>query len=341
MKIAIHHKKGSYSSNWIGYCVANGIEHKVVNCYDNDIVKQLGDCDALMWHHYHESAKDTQFAKQLLYALEGSGKLTFPDFSTNWHFDDKVGQKYLLEAIDAPIIPSYAIYIKKDAVEWANKTSFPKVFKLRGGSASKNVKLVKTRSHAIRLINKAFGRGYKRYDAWGSLKDRWRLFRLGKEKFYEVLKGVARFVWPTYYSRILGRDRGYVYFQEFIPENEYDIRVTYVNNRCFAFRRHVRPGDFRASGSYMMDHDQSGIPEQALRISFDVAHKLGLQTAAFDFVLKNEEPLIVELSYAFGLADEQFDHGYWDQDMNFHPDTFDAFEWMVEGVIEKLNKMAQ
>ena len=39
--------------------------------------------------------------------------------------------------------------------------------------------------------------------------------------------------------------RGYVYFQDFIPDNQFDTRVTVIGNRAFAFIRKVRPGDFR------------------------------------------------------------------------------------------------
>ena len=96
----------------------------------------MDDCDALMWHHFQTNPKAILFAKQLLFALEQSGKKVFPDFRTGWHFDDKLGQKYLLEAIDAPLVPSYVFYDKKEALEWVQKTDFPKVFKLRGGAGS-------------------------------------------------------------------------------------------------------------------------------------------------------------------------------------------------------------
>lgn len=341
MKIAIHHTKGTYSDFWIDYCRQQEIEFKVVSCYDNDILQQLEDCDALMWHHDHENAKDIQVARQLLYALGMSGKVVFPNFNTTWHFDDKVGQKYLLESIHAPMAPSFTFYSRKDALAWAKTTSFPKVFKLRGGAASSNVKLVRTKRQAIRLINKAFGRGFRRYHPWSSLKERWRLFRIGRADFYEVLKGLARFFRTTNYARVLGRDKGYIYFQEFIPDNTHDIRVSYVNKRCFASRRGVRPGDFRASGSYIPDMDQTKIPMEALRIAFDVAGRLGLQSAAFDFVLDKGRPLIVEISYAYGQYKEHYKHGYYDKDLNYHKEDFDAYHWMVDGVIEEIKKKSE
>src|SRR5690606_1428436 len=138
MKLAIHQSKWGFSQDWISYCEENGIPYKIVNCYDSDIIAQIADCQALMWHHHHTSTKDKVFAQQLLNAVEQSGKKVFPNFHTGWHFDDKLGQKYLLVAIDAPLVPSYAFYDKKSALNWISKTTFPKVFKLRGGAGSSN-----------------------------------------------------------------------------------------------------------------------------------------------------------------------------------------------------------
>lgn len=334
MKIAIHQSKISFSENWISYCEENNISYKVVNCYDTDIIQQLSDCDALMWHHYHLSGKDTLFAKQLLYSIEMSGKVVYPDFRTNWHFDDKLGQKYLLESIDAPLVRSYAFYSKESAKRWAETTSFPKVFKLRCGSSSRNVRLVRSRKEAKQLIRRAFGRGFSQYPAWEGLIERLRLFKSGQGNLKELFDGVGRLFVPIPYTKIMGRERGYLYFQDFIPGNTHDIRINFVFNKCFGSRRGVRPGDFRASGSYIVDTDMSNIPDKALKIAFQVASGLRLQTAAFDFVISNGEPVIVEVSYGFGYPKYQFELGYWTDDLTYHPGNFNPFGWIVDGVVE-------
>lgn len=342
MKIAIHSSTVSFSDKWITYCQERSIPYKTVNCYDTDIISQLDDCDALMWHHYHKSEKDTLFAKQLLFSLEMSGKIVFPDFRTGWHFDDKLGQKYLLEAIDAPLVPSVAFYSKQEAFQWAKNATFPKVFKLRRGSSSGNVRMIKSADVAKRYINRAFGRGFGQHDAWGDISDRWRLYKTGKVKLKKVFDGFARLVFPIPYARILGKDRGYIYFQDFIPDNTHDIRINYVFNKCFGSRRGVRPGDFRASGSMIVvDKDMANIPLKAIQIAFDVANKLKLQTAAFDFVLKDGEPLIVELSYGFGYPSYQFEVGYWDDSLEYHPGSFNPFGWIVDGVVDSINSRKQ
>lgn len=170
MQIAIHHSPGSFSDRWILYCEKSGIDFKIVNCYSNDIISQLKDCDILMWHFHHSDYKDVLFAKQLLYAVVQLGMKTFPDFSTCWHFDDKVGQKYLFESIGAPLATSYVFYTKKEAFNWIENTTFPKVFKLRGGAGSENVKLVNSTGQAKKLAKKAFGKGFAQFDRLGNLK---------------------------------------------------------------------------------------------------------------------------------------------------------------------------
>ena len=113
------------------------------------------DCKALLWHHHHSLTEDKLFARELLFAIEQSGTKVFPNFNTAWYFDDKLGQKYLLEAIKAPLVPTFAFYSKKDALNWIKNTSFPKVFKLRGGAGSNNVRLINNISQAKLIINKA------------------------------------------------------------------------------------------------------------------------------------------------------------------------------------------
>ena len=84
MKIAIH-KSGGFSERWINYCQKNNIDYKIVNAYDSDIIKQMADCDAFMWHHHQANYKDCLFAKQLLFSLQQSGKKVFPNYNSGWH----------------------------------------------------------------------------------------------------------------------------------------------------------------------------------------------------------------------------------------------------------------
>lgn len=336
MKIGIHQIKGSFSDRWIAYCEKNRISWKPVNCYLSDIIQQLSDCDALMWPFSQNCPKAWLFAKQLIFSVEAAGKKVFPDFNTIWHFDDKLGQKYLLEAIGAPLATTWTFYDKHEALAWAEKSDFPKVFKLRGGASSQNVKLVKTKYHARKLIRKAFGNGFPAYDPLGSLKERWRLFRLGKTSFRDILEGLARFFIAPPYARVRGRERGYIYFQEYISGNDSDVRVVVVGDKAFAIKRMVRKGDFRASGSGIIFYSKEMIDEETVKLSFELARKLKIQCVAFDFVYKECNPLVVEISYGFSSLGYDPCPGFWDKEMNWYEGKFDPYGWMVENLLKSI-----
>ena len=333
MKIAIHQSDEAFSERWIAYCELKQIPYKIVDCYKNDILQQIEDCSALMWHFHQASAKATLFAKELMYSVEESGRKVFPDFKTMWHFDDKVGQKYLLEAINAPMVPSFVFYTKKEANEWIDKTQFPKVFKLRCGSSSENVRLVKSKAQAVSLINQAFGRGFTHYYAWPNFTERIRKFKHGQTSLFEVFKGFIRLFYTTDFARVAGREKGYIYFQDFIANNDSDIRIIVIADKAFAIKRMVRENDFRASGSGSILFDKELIDEETVKIAFDVSERLQAQSLAYDFVYKNGKPLIIEISYGFAITAYDSCPGYWDKNLLWHPGQFNPQNWMVDQML--------
>lgn len=337
MKIAIHNTDTGFHKNWRKYCIENEIDYKDVNCYADDILEQLADCDALMWHFWQTSSKDFLRAKRLLFSLDHSGFSVFPNFKTCWHFDDKIAQKFLLEALDLPLVKSFNFLNKNDALEWAKRTTFPKVFKLKGGAGSLNVQLVKNKSEAISLINKSFSRGFNQYDKFSALKERIRKYRKREESFIGVLKSVYRIFNEPQYSKVLGRVRSEVYFQEFIPDNNYDIRVIVIDNKAFAIKRMVRDNDFRASGSGVILFEKEHFNDELIRLSFECADKLDMQCCAFDFVFVNNEAKIVEISYGYAVDAYNKCVGYWDKNLCFHEGNFDSTNWMVDAIKREIN----
>jgi len=338
--IAIHNdlKKSSFQYRWVDYCDNNGIEYKLVDVYSDTIVQDLNGCSALMWHYYHADPKDIVMAKSLLFALEHGGMKVFPDFKTGWHFDDKVGQKYLLEALKTDLVKTWVFYDKKSALEWIAQTTFPKVFKLRGGAGSQNVQLVKNSTAAKKLAEKAFGKGFSGYDRWTNASERIRKWRLGKTDFKDVLKGFARIVKPPRYAQILGREINYMYFQEFIPNNDFDIRIIVIDNKAFGIKRMNRENDFRASGSGFILYDRASIDEKFVKASFECNKKLDAQCIAYDYVAdQTGNPLLIEISYGFANAGYDDCTGYWDENLQWHEGAFNPYGWMVDLMLKNGN----
>lgn len=262
-------------------------------------------------------------------------KKCFPNYPTAWHYDDKVSQYYLLKQGGFPVIESWVFRNKRKALRWASDCQYPIVFKLKGGAGSTNVKLIKDHSTCARLIRKAFASGIHPYyfDLLGKMK----AFNYNGRKILKFLllpylrrirRGGSGF--QNYY-----RHKNYIYFQKFMPGNEYDTRVTILGDRAFAFRRYVRSKDFRASGSNHYGMNRDKIDRRMVRIAFDVSKTFGFQSMAYDFVYnESKEPCIIEISYTYGDYPE-FSTGYWDTELVWHdghylPEFFELMDLLQD-----------
>lgn len=266
----------------------------------------------------------------------------FPSAAASWHFDDKVAQKYLLEALDLPFVPTWVFYSEEEALQWLDNARFPKIFKLKRGAASSNVFLVKTRREALRRVKTAFGRGYSVVNRQASLRDKLRRFRKSRS-FHDLValgRGAGRlFVrWPI--ENVFGPERGYAYFQEFLSGNDFDVRVVVIGGRAFCLRRFVRENDFRASGSGNLDYDESAIDHRCIEISQRASRLSGMECCSYDYLFnERREPLIVEVSYGFPVG-PFLDNcpGYWTDRLEWVEGRFNAQAFMAEDFVRSLEK---
>lgn len=342
IKIAfIENNQVSFYYEWIEYCQQKGIDFKIVDHYRTDIIQEIQDCNCVVCPIYQNDYRDMKFGKSIIYSLQSTGKKVFPDFKTIWHFDDKIAQKYLLESVGAPMVPTYVFYTREDALKWAEGTVFPKVFKLKGGAGSSNVKLARTKADAIKLINRSFGKGFKQYRWLEKLKEELRKYRMGGATIKNIIRPIYLGIfkkYPTDFDRFNGKEIGYAYFQEFIPNNKFDIRICVIGDKAFALKRYTRSNDFRASGSGMISYRKEEIDERCVKIAFNINKALDMQSIAYDFIFDSENnPLIVEISYGFAGPAYKKCEGYWTSDMQWHPgENFNFCGWMIENLINDL-----
>jgi len=339
MLLAIHNQPGSFSDLWIDYCNKKNISYKIVDCYSSDIINEIKECTGLLWHWNQVDYRAMLIAKQLTIALNKMGIKTYPNIDSSWHFDDKLAEKYLLEAVSAPMVQTHVFYEKKDALRWAKSTTFPKVFKLRNGAGSINVRLVKSRKLAKKLIKKSFSRGFKPINHWADLK--YRILRFQQirnfDTFVAIIKGIVRFIFPTEIEKMTGYEKGYIYFQDFVPDNQFDTRLIVIGDRCFGIRRYNRKNDFRASGSGIFMYDPNLIDINCVKLAFELSKILNTQSIAFDFLLDQGKYKIVEISYCFPskvfLGNSP---GYWDKKLIWHDEEVIPEYFIIEDFISNL-----
>ena len=338
MKVGIlqdpYNKFGSYIQRFEDICRVNRIDSVRLNASSPDFWEQLESVSHFIFRWGHNDAyKD--IARALLPVIEGmKGIKVYPNQASCWHYDDKIKQYYLLRRDGFPVVNSWVFWDYESADKWIDSTDYPFVFKLTGGAGAAAVILVKDRKQARRLLKTSFGTGM--YP--NKIKDSNSLYsmmsigmKIRKKASYlarTIRAGDANPYWKVH--------KNYLYAQEFLPGNDYDTRVATIGERADAFRRFVRKGDFRASGSHLWDTDKSKIDLRMIEIALEVSCFYGFQSMAYDFIYdKHGKPVIVEMSYTYGDPDDpDFNDGYWDKNMIWHSGHYKTRELIMEDLLE-------
>lgn len=306
----------------IYYDILNYNDIKIVflDINDKNFWQEIRKIDLLIykWGHDHHSF---QVATSILPVIDKDmGIKCFPDWNTCWHYDDKIKQSYLLKANGFPVVDSYIFWRKNSALEWLGSLdNYPIVCKLRNGSGSFSVFLIKNHKKAKKMVNRMFGKGMLQTNT--SLLHTCQMLNNNPQKIFRhyAIGYRNRFIHPERRQFWL-RHKNYVYFQKYLADNQWDTRVTTAGNRVHAFRRFTRPGDFRASGGNVWDINPDEIDQRMLKIALDISKHFGFQAMAYDFIYNdNKDPQIVEMSYLYGGAGyPDFMNGYWDEDLKWH-----------------------
>ena len=319
--VAIHkYYDDVWTDGWITHCQENSIPHEVINGYRTDTVQNLRKFSALFWNFNPWRYEDLLFARHILKTAEFMGLKVFPNENTAWHYDDKIAQKYILESIGAPMATTWVFYDQKEAMDWLGHAPLPLIGKLRRGAASNNVFLLHTRSEAEAYCKKMFGKGInpapQLFSDMGVRMNKVKKLKSGKDVVRAFAKLAAKISQARHFSQV---ERGYALFQEFMPDNQHDVRIFVIGNKAFGFTRNMRKGDFRASGSGSFDYSRERMPNETVKAAYEVSRKLGLQAMNYDFLKdKHGKYKLIEMSFGT-FAKPTYDcPGYWDPRLKWH-----------------------
>ncbi|MHA7865535.1 ATP-grasp domain-containing protein [Flagellimonas marinaquae] len=340
MQIAIHKNNAGFTKRWISYCEKEKIPFKLVDAYAPSFLEDLEGCDAFMWHLSHENHKDVLAGYSVMKSLEEKGIVVYPTPNQLWHFDDKLAQSYFFKCHGIPFPETRVIFSLKEGGSFLNGASFPMIAKLKRGSASSNVFLLKNIRQARQVLKKSFRQGYPLYNLKSKYGDRLKKAKGFKERLELLLKYVYRMLKPPEYSRYLGREKGYLLLQEFIPNQGFDVRVVVVGDRLVALKRLVRTQDFRASGSGKLEYPNENLKEDYRKLAFHVIDLLNVPAMGFDFMEDKEGKIyLIEMSY--GFPSENFldgASGYWTADNQFVKSDIQLQEWMIDRTIDRIEQ---
>jgi glutathione synthase/RimK-type ligase-like ATP-grasp enzyme len=326
---------GSWNKEFIAICQDKNILFEVVDCYDSDIIHQLDNFSGLIWPIENWVLPDIMEGRSILRIAEQKGINVFPNQNTVWHFDDKIAEMYAFQAVGAPIPESWVFYLLDECIEWLETAKYPLVAKLRCGSGANNVKLLKSETDAVRYAKRMFTKGYnpapsllyKAYSKGQSSRD--------LKTFISRIKRIPEFLHTRRHGQQLPVEKGYCYFQEFVPNAGYDIKIAVVGDKLSFITRDVRKGDFRASGGGTLKYDKSQVPENVIDSAFSISEKLGLQCMGFDYVVdqRDGEGKIIEMSYGFDWKAVLGAGGYWNKAGVWYDLPLNILEEIIAGMV--------
>ena len=337
---ALFQKRGDEDS-YAAWLREHDIPYEYLDCYDSNVISKLDNYSALIWHYSNFMNADLMEAQHILDIAAAKGLKVYPDHNTAWHFDDKIAEMYALQSVNAPIPESWVFYDLERCLHWLdNEAKYPLVAKLRRGSGSNNVKLLKSAAEAKSYARHMFSRGYspaqslvyKTYSKAQSTRS--------VDVLKSRIKKIPKFLKSWKYSKGMSNEIGYCYFQEFIENNGFDIKVAVVNNKCSYFLRKTRVGSWKASGGGDFYYDNQAMNESIIGSALDAAERLKMQCVGFDYVVRksDQKGFIVEMCHGFDPDAIYQCGGYWDRDLVWHDEPLNVQAEMLEELLKEIER---
>jgi len=208
----------------------NGFPFDYYDVHAHDWIEKAGPFDVVIGLVSNEINSLEEMRVKYHFLETVLGKRCYPSAAQALLYENKCLEAYLSEVWGLPFAPTHISHSRDDALAMLEGLNYPLISKVNHSSGSMGVELVRTPRRARRIVKQAFSRrGRQIHVPWS-------------------------------------RQKNYVYFQEFVPNDGYDIRVILVGNMAFGYYRKVPKGDFRASG--MGAVEKRGLPEEAIRIAW-------------------------------------------------------------------------
>ena len=199
------------------FCQNNAIPFEIYDIHAHDWLVQAAQFDIIVgiWSCEFHCLEEL---REKFWVLETQlHKATVPSFAHALLYENKRLESYIAAIHHFPFARTFVSHNRKDALALVDKLPYPVVSKRVPSSGSVGAELVRTPRQAEWIIKRAFSPSGRR----------------------------SQFPYA--------RQKNYVYFQEYMPNDGYDLRIIVVSNWVFGYYRKVLPGDFRASGMNLVE----------------------------------------------------------------------------------------
>jgi glutathione synthase/RimK-type ligase-like ATP-grasp enzyme len=204
----------------------NQIPYQIFDVHRSDFITQAKQFDLIIWHTRSSFAEQWEAKSKIEFLEKKQITYCFPSSEALWFYEDKIRQQWLLDKHNIRAVNSFISFSKQETIQYLDECTYPIVSKEATNSGSEGVILLKNKKQALRFCDQVFGSGHKVHSA-------------------------------TYL-----RQKDYVLFQDFIPNEGYDLRIIIIGNHFFGYYRNAPKGEFRASGSGIVI--KKDIPHEAM-----------------------------------------------------------------------------
>ena len=283
----------------------NDLNYSFLNIHSDNWIKESSNYDLIVWRPLSDPSSLYDAGTKIAFIEKFLKIRCHPSSDELWLYEDKIRQYYHLSAFNLPVIPTFISFDEQECIDKLDSFDYPLISKSYIGSASISVSKIKNKVQARRHILKAFSKGIN-----------------------------------TGFPYL--RQKGYVFFQKYIDDATYDLRIIIVGDKIFGYFRMKPKDDFRASGAGLVVKDE--LPLDAVLLAKKVKEVMPSTMLAVDVLKSKKDDIfhIIETSISIDISTpEQLVlkniPGYYnlvEGSLEFHPGKY----WLQELVLEELIK---
>lgn len=243
----------------------NDIPYEEYDISRSDFIEKSKKFDVIAWRVETSYSKQWEAIDKTDLLEKYLGKTLLQSSDSLWLDEDKVRLNYFYEINNLPHIKTFISQSRDEVMEFIETCDYPVISKDKVCSCGKGVYMIKNKLQAYDLCEEIFSTGLATNEDYIRQKD-------------------------------------YVYFQEFVPNHGFDLRIIMVGESFFGYFRYPKEGDYKASGSGIVD--KKGLPVDAMLLAKEIREKLPKSSSlAVDFIKdsRDDNYYIVETTVFVGV----------------------------------------
>jgi glutathione synthase/RimK-type ligase-like ATP-grasp enzyme len=330
---------GQFRKPWITLKIAvfadalRNSGYKVITCEFHQIANGEIDIEnSVVFYTFSQKMLIREYIQDVVYALKLKNNILLPSYELLKCHEDKGFQELYRKHLG--IAPLKAYYIS-DICEIDNyDIEYPCVLKTIDGSNGRGVFLAHNKAELLKQIKLATTTlgFFQKLD----------LLRRKHFRYKKTVKG-----WPEFdaakdfhaYKEYVKPTRNMV-IQQFIPDLEFDFRVLAVYDHFYITKRHVKDGDFRASGTKLFDFD-TGDVQKILNYAQGIHQKVNHPYLSMDIAVSGDKYYLLEYqALHFGNNVIKLSNGFYrieDGNWTFVKNKSEINQVLAKGLIRYLD----